>query len=173
MGCYFNLLVVLLTLLALLVPVGLVLAVVKRKSGKGLTLGIVLMLLGIPPCFIMVPFYLWQFDAHRGWELRLSADAPPYTVTLVQKPGGDFYDSLFEITRPDGKVAKVLIDSDDFRWWNPAVVRKDGKIYFVCGAGKIDDHTSYVEPEKGIIYSGYYQRTYKIPELEFKEPQSD
>ena len=168
----FNPIIILLTAWALLIPAGLVLAVVKRKRKGHLAVGIVLTLLGIPPCYIMGPFYLWQFDALRGWELRLSAEVPPYTVTLIQEPGCDFYNSYLEIRRPDGQTAEVLIDGDDYRWWNPAVVQRDGKTYFVRGSGDIEDGTSYVDPENDIVYSGYYQRAHKISELEFKELQN-
>ena len=105
-----NPIIVFFTVWVLLVPAGLVVAIVKRKRKGLLALGIALMLLGFPPCLIMGPFYLWQFDALRGWELRLPADVSPYTAILVQEPGGDFYNSYFEITRRDGKTAKVWID---------------------------------------------------------------
>lgn len=169
----FNPTIMLFTAWVLLIPAGLALAIVKRKRKGLLVLGIVLMFVGIPPCFIMGPFYLWQFDALRGWDLRLSTEVSPYTVTLVQEPGYDFYDSFLEITRPDGKSAEVLIDADDDRWWNPDVFQKDGKTYFVRGLGKIGDHTSYVDPGNDIVYSGYYQQTHKISELEFKESQNN
>lgn len=168
----FNPIIILFTAWVLLIPAGLILAVVKRKRKGLLALGIVLLAVGIPPCFIMGPFYLWQFDALRGWDLRLSAEISPYTVTLVQEPGGDFYNSYFEITRCDGKIAVVWIDGDDSRWWNPDVVRKDGKTYFVRGFGEIGDRTSYIDPGNDIVYSGYYQQTNRISELEFKESQN-
>ena len=169
----FDPIIVLFTVWALLLPTGLVLAVIKRKRKALLILGVVLMSLGIPPCLIMGPFYLWQFDAFRGWELRVSAGVAPYNVILVQEPGVDFYESYFEITRADGKIATVLIDADDSRWWNADVVQRDGKTYFVRGLGRIGDRTSYVDSENGIVFSGYYRRTHKVSELEFEEFQND
>ena len=104
----------------------------------------------------------------RGWQLRLPVMAPPYEITLVQKPGVDFYESYFEIARSDGKIAELWIDGDDSRWWNPDVIYKNGKIYFVRSRGRIDEYTSYVDPENDIIFSGYGKMTYKISELDFK-----
>lgn len=168
----FNPIIILFTAWVLLIPIGLVLAIINRKRKALIVFGIVLVLLGIPPCFIMGSFYLWQFDSLRGWNLRLSAEAPPFTVTLVQKPGCDFYNSELEIASSDGKIAKVLIDADDRRWWNPDIVQKDGKTYFVRGSGKIGDRTSYIDPVNDTVYSGYYQRTHKISELAFEESQN-
>ncbi len=170
---FYNPAIILFTAWASLTPIGLVLTAVKRKRKAWLGLGIVLMLLGIPPCFIMGPFFLWQFDALRGWDLRLSAEVPPYTVTLIQEPGDDFYNSYFKIMRRDGKVAEIMIDGDDSRWWNPDVVQKNGRTYFVRGSGKIGDQTSYIDPENDIVYSGYYQQSHKISDLEFQETQNE
>ena len=163
-----SVLVIIFVAWALLLPVGLVLAVFKRRR-KGLVLvGIILAVVSIPPWLILSVFLLWQFDALRGWELRVPVEVPPYQITLVQKPGFDFYNSRFEIGRPDGKTAAVLIDADDSRWWNPGVVEKDGKTYFVRNLGRIGERTPYVDVENDVIHSGYWQRTHKISELEFK-----
>jgi hypothetical protein len=151
-----------------LLPIGAVIGVIGRKRKAFLVFGVVLMLVSIPATLIMLPVYLWKFDMARGWALRLPSDAPPYTVTLVQKPGDDFYESYFEVTRTDGAKATVWIDGDDSRWWNPDVVQKDGRIYFVRGFGAIGDSTSYVDAANDTIFSGYHQEKLRISELEFK-----
>ena len=109
----------------------------------------------------------YKFDSLIGWEVLLPVEIPGYKVTLVQQPGFDFYDSFFEVIRSDGKKTNILIDSDDDNWWNPNVIRKDGRIYFVRGSGKINDGTAFVDPENGIIFSGYLQQTHVLSELEF------
>jgi|GEM_PF-2145532 len=156
----------------LLFPVGLFLivgGVIKRKGKLYNFLGILLMLAATPIFPVVVPFYRWQFDTFSGWKLQLSVSVPPYNITLHQKPGVDFYNSYFEITRPDGKTAWIGIDEDDSRWWNPEILRRDGRIYFLRDSEKIGDRTSYVDLEKKLIFSGYYQKTYKFSELQFNE----
>jgi len=153
---------------AVLLPVGAVyLLILGRKRPWFRAVGVVFLLLFVVGLLFFYPILLWAFDSLIGWELRHPAEIPGHTVTLVQEPGCDFYNSYFEIKRRDGKIATVMIDGDDYRWWNPDVVRKDRRIYFVRGSGQIGDRTSYVDPENDIIFSGYYQETHKISELEF------
>jgi len=157
-------------LLALLfLPAGIGVAIAFRKKRRWMIGGLVLIILSILSYIILSPVILWQFDAHRGWELRIPIKISGYEICLVQEPGFDFYNSYFEITRGDGKSAIVLIDGDDGRWWNPDTVQQDGKTYFVRGLGLINNRTSHIDPSNDIIYSGYYQRIHKISELSFKE----
>jgi hypothetical protein len=162
------LLLLLFALWALLLPAELVLAVVKRKRKGLVVLGLILAFVSIPSWLILSPVLLWGFDALRGWELRVPVERPPYQVTLVQEPWDDFYHSYFEVTREDGKTATVVIDADDMRWFNPGVVERGGKTYFVRNLGRIGERTSYVDVENDVIYSGYQQRAHTISELEFE-----
>ncbi|MBT7055773.1 MAG: hypothetical protein HN976_11835 [Lentisphaerae bacterium] len=155
-------------LLAILVPVGAVCFLVFARKRRWCTiLGAMLLSLFLAGLTFFYPVLPWAFDSLTDWELRLSAEIPGHTVTLVQKPGFDFYNSSFQVTRLDGKMAKVLIDGDDDRWWNPEVVHRSGRIYFVRGSGQIGERTSYVDPKNDIIFSGYSRRTHKISGLEF------
>lgn len=151
----------------LLLPAGLALAVVKRKKAYLRNLGLLLAVLSIYPCVVMAPAYLWQFDLLRGWELHLPIQTSSYRISLVQFPHRDFYSTRFEIETPDGKMATIYIDGDDNRWWNPDLVERAGRIYFVRGFGPIDERTSYFDTEDKTIFSGY-QETFALADLEFK-----
>jgi hypothetical protein len=130
--------ITILTAWSILLLVGLMLSVLKRKHKVLLSPGIALILISMSAHFVLAEVYLWQFDRLRGWNLRLSVLMAPYHVTLVQEPGFDFYESYFEIRREDGRIAKVLIDADDRRWWHPDAVERDGKTYFVRDSGEIN-----------------------------------
>lgn len=152
-----------------LFPIGLVVIAVgiRWKRETALAVGSFLAMLSIVPFAVMSPFYLWQIVWARGWDLRLEVEIEDYTVTLVQEPGSDFYESYFEFVNHEGKTARVWIDSDDYRWWNPDIVREDGKIYFTRDLGQIGDHTSYLDPENEIAFAGYHRRVHKFEDLEF------
>ena len=134
----------LLIIAALLLPIGgmVIATAIWWKSEKAVILGSFLVLISIIPFVIMSPFFLWFFDWARGWDLRLGVEIDDYTVTLVQEPGSDFYESYFEFENHEGQTARVLLDADDSRWWNPGIVREDGKIYFTRGQGQIGDDLS-------------------------------
>lgn len=165
-------------ILGFLAPIGLVLAMAARRRPKLRNLGIVLVTVGIVPFICMLPYYpvlpmvcLWQFDALRGWSLRLTVEAPPYTVVLIQEPHVDFYRTYFLIITPDGRTAEVEIDCDDYRWFNPGLVTRNGKTYFVRNFGGVDEETSYVDPANGLVYAGYTERSYRMADLDFANPQ--
>lgn len=155
----------------LLFPIGLFLLYMGLKRRLLAVVGLISILLSVYPIYLSREILAWQYDLLRGWELRLSADLSPYQVTLVQEPGLDFYNSYFEIVRADGKMASVLIDGDDFKWTNPKVVRKNGVVYFVRGTGFINERTSFVDVANDTVYSGYYQRTFKLRQLHYNEPR--
>ena len=144
----------------------------KRKRKVILILGVLAIFLLIARNLIGKEFFAWQFDLIRGWELRVQAEVPPYSVELVQEPGMDFYNSYLLIKREDGNTAFILMDGDDRKWRNPQVIRKDGKTYFVRDSGQIGECTPFIDPINNIVFSGYLQRTYKITELEFKNEQN-
>jgi len=158
-----------LVLVALLspLPIGLLIAIRYRRKTWCRALGVGMVTMSVSVNLVLCPFIVWGLDALRGWSLSVPVDIPGYRVCLIQRPGDDFYESYFEITRADGKTATVYIDGDDYRWWNPGVVEEDGVIYFTRGFGMIGERTSYVDPTKDTIYSGYYQRTFNLSELEF------
>ena len=139
-----------------LAPIGAVyLLVLGRKHRWGKVVASILLLCFAGGLILFYPVPLYAFDSLVGWELRLPVEIPGYTVTLVQKPGFDFYESYFEITRGDGGTARVLIDSDDYRWWRAETIQRDGRIYFVRDFGEIGDRTSYVDDKNDVIFSGY------------------
>lgn len=149
-------------------PAGIVLAIVGRRKRAYFVPGLVLTLVSVVPFYFASLLALWGIDALRGWDMRLPVSIPGYEVCLIQKPGGDFYESYFEVTRSDGAKAIVLIDSDDMKWFNPDVVQKDGRFYFTRGLGRITERTSYVDPNADTIFSGYYQRFHVLSALEFR-----
>lgn len=155
----------------LLLPVGVILFMFSLKRKFFAKVGLILILLSLPAYFVMWEFIVWQFDSARKWNMHLSVELPMYNISLVQEPGFDFYDSFFEIERTDGRKATILVDGDDYKWKKPNIIRKDGRIYFVRGEGYIDDRTPYIDPKNWVIFSGYYQRTYNIDDLDFVEPQ--
>src|SRR5438105_2816133 len=72
-------------------------------------------LIGVPLLFIALPALLfcrtfWGLDfLIPGSETRIATNVSGYTISAVQTPGIDFYDSSLEITRPDGKKTSIII----------------------------------------------------------------
>lgn len=156
----------LLLLLAFL-PLGLATAIVGRHNRRYRTTGLILVLLSLPAYLILSPLIIWKIDDIRGWEVKLSTTIPGYAIEFIHRPGFDFYDTFFEITRSDGKRAIIIIDADDSKWWSHHIIEQDGRTYFSRNKNITPDRTSFVEPENDLIYSGYYKRFYKLSELEF------
>jgi len=156
----------------MLCPIGLLLIFTGLKRRPQVFIGLTCLMLSIYPIYLSWEVLGWQFDLLRGWDLRIMVEQSPYTVTLVQEPGVDFYNTYFEVVREDGKMASVLIDGDDSKWRNPKVVPKAGKIYFVRGVGMITDRTSYVDVKNDQIYSGDYQRMFSLSRLSFQTPEN-
>lgn len=170
-----NLGIVGLSLGVLLLPAGLFFAVVGLKRQKCLTalLGLLMACLSVPSCFFIGAFVLYRIDAARGWELKVTTTVADYDVTLIQKPGFDFYETYFEVVRHDGKRARIWIDPDDGRYMNPGIVRREGKIYFTRGWGGVDSLTPYIDPQQQTIVVPLYQTTCVLSELDFSHDSSE
>lgn len=147
-------------------------SIFKRKWPIILALGVLLVFLLFRFFLGQSEFLRWQLDLIRGWSLHVQVEAPPYSVELVQEPGSDFYDSFLLIRKSDGKIAFVLIDADDRKWINPKIIHQDKRIYFVRDTGNITPQTPFIDPDNNILFSGYYQRTYKLSELGFEDEQN-
>ncbi len=157
----------------LLLPVGAVLLLMGLKWRKVIIPGLMLVFLSLPAYWTMREFLVWQYDGLRGWSMSLPVDLPMYRITVIQKPGVDFYDSYFEVERnSDGKKAWVLIDGDDHKWKQPRIRRQDGRIYFLRDQGTVIPGTPYIDLDQMRIFSGYYQRFYRLEDLEFFDSDS-
>lgn len=153
----------------LLFPAGLVLATrgAFKKRRAGLLIGSLLVLLSLPAVAFCKA--LWPPDFFLlGSETRLTLPAGKYALSLVQQPGTDFYDSFFEVTRPDGKVTRIMIDGDDDKWWFPRAVTRGGRTYFVSRAKDIGSRTPYLDFSTGTFYSGH-DSLHSLSELDFEK----
>jgi len=108
-------------------------------------------------------FLFWQIDLVTGYRKAFPTEkVRGYEVTLMQTPGGDFYDSYFLLKDPKGNTYRVVVDGDDFRWKNPQTQLVGRKLYYLVGKGEINDRTSYLDLD-GLVYAGYSGRTFIIP----------
>jgi hypothetical protein len=155
----------------LLLPIGIVVTIrgCVRRRRLAEAAGIALVALSIPGVGFCTEMWPFDFLLPRS-EVRVPAVAGTYVVTLVQKPGIDFYDSFFEIRRADGKVTRVMIDADDNKWWRPQVVARGTRSYFVRGTGGITPETSFVDAADGTLFAGHYGDVYNLGNLSFDEP---
>ena len=153
-----------------LLPIGIIVVIRggTRRRKSAIVVGGVLVALAIPAvafCTVM-----WPLDfLLRLREIRVPVVARGYTVTLVQRPGADFYESFFEVRRSDGKIAQVMIDGDDRKWWRPRVIVQGARSYFVRGFGAIQSRTAFVDAGDGTLFSGYYGRIFDLGDLGFED----
>ena len=92
----------------------------------------------------------WLLEDLIGYEQRVSVSSLEYTVSLVQKPSPDHYNTFLEIVRvEDGAEARVMIDIDLPKQNKPTVEWHDGRAYFVHftrGRREISETTAYFDP---------------------------
>lgn len=155
----------------LLLPIGIVVAIrgALRRRTIGLLGGGILVFVSLPAVTFCTQMWPLDFLIPRA-EMRVPVAAGAYTISLVQKPGVDFYDSFLEVRRADGKVTRVMIDADDNKWWRPRVVVKGRRAYFVRASEGVTPKTSFVDAGDGTLFSGYYGQTYNLKDLSFEEP---
>jgi hypothetical protein len=143
-----------------LLPIGIIIAirgVVRRRRLRTIA-GFAFVVLSVPAVAFCTP--MWPFDfLIPGTVVRVPVTAGTYVVTLVQRPGVDFYDLFFEIRRVDGKITRVMIDCDSNKWWRPRVIAQGTRSYFVRGFQGIMSNTSYVDAATGTLFGGYYGQT--------------
>src|SRR5262245_51527257 len=90
--------------------------IVTRWRGGGFVLGVVLLVLSLPA--VLFCQLMWPIDfLVPGKEVRVPVTGGGYTVSMVQRPGDDFYESYLEIRRADGKITRLMIDYDAGKWW--------------------------------------------------------
>jgi hypothetical protein len=153
-----------------LLPIGVGVALVGRTKRRGghIAAGVVLIVFSIPAVLCCAEMWPADFLIPRT-EMRLPVAVGAYTVTLVQKPGLDFYDSFFEVRRDtDGKITRVMIDADDDKWWRPRAIVQGTRTYFVRGSDGVTPRTSFVDSADGKLFSGYYGKSYHLGALGFE-----
>ncbi len=139
---------------------------VSDLRGAAGTIGLVLSLISIG---FFAPTIPWAFDSLTGWRMELPVDTPAHRITLVQRPRSDFYNSTFRVERAEDSLsAFVSYDVDDSRWWLGRTEHRDGRLYFRRGWSEIDERTSYIDPDAGILYSGYHQTTHDLASLAYR-----
>lgn len=114
---------------------------------------------------IMMLKAMWPVDFLFDRETRIAMNAPGWRIDAVQRPGFDFYDSFFEVVRPDGRTATSLIDWDDHKWWVPHVEDANGQVLLRT---LFDDRVAYVDPSRNMLYSYYTRRKIFLDELDFR-----
>jgi hypothetical protein len=158
----------------LLVPLVTIALVVRWRHRSGL--GGLLMLVSI---VFACPAYMGLLYLIAGWawppdmfmprsEQRIGADIPGYRVDYVQTWGSDFYTTYYEVTRPDGHKAYLIIDGDDNKCWGLSLQRVGSRVYFMCGGrDSITDQTSYVDVERQVLYVGLARCSRHVSQLKF------
>lgn len=133
-----------------LLPVGLALATseIVRGAFWRVPVGAGLMVLALPAALLCRMAWPPDFLV-PGWGVtRVPITAIPRAVTLVQRPGGDFYETYFEIARPDGRTTRVMIDHEADKFWRAPHVVARGTRRAVAGA--------WVDVADGTIASPLY-----------------
>ena len=159
-----------------LAPAGLALLVfgLLRKKRFHKTLGVAALIVSLPALYACTVF--WPLDfLLPARETRLPLTHGNYEVTLVNLPDSDFYTTGFEVRRNDGSIARVLIDGDGDKWWNPRTVTTNGRTYFVHGSRPPGGRTPYIDHGDASLVPGYSigeGQPYKvrIADLEFSPP---
>lgn len=107
-------------------------------------------------------------------EVRRSVEIPDYRVDFVEPQSPVFFDvpRFFEIHRGDGQRAKFLIDIDASRCLGLRVRDEGDRIYFQC-AGESLDESSYVDRVALTVFSGWYQQSEAIANLDFAPPAAE
>ena len=78
---------------------------------------------------------IWPFDFLFKSETRFGYTLGDYRVNVVQKPGFDYYDTMYEI---------FSIDTDDNKWWFPKIEQENSKIYFLRFGEEPGDKSNYI-----------------------------
>src|SRR5436190_78590 len=98
-------------------PLGLAMFRLRRRI-LGVLLAIPLLLVGITGLWLLAEMSPLDFLG-LGRGFRVVTEAGEYTISFVQIPSDDYYESRFEVVRRDGRTAKVGIDGDDVKCWFP------------------------------------------------------
>lgn len=106
---------------------------------------------------------------HLSQEVRYTTTIPGYRVELYEPTSYLYFDipRYFNLYRADGKQAQFQIDIDVARCIAPKIIPKADNLYFQC-AGERLKHSSYVNPKKLTVYSGWYKTETAIADLDFQ-----
>lgn len=148
----------------LLLPAGLFFCVRGLEKRGYVVLGVCLVMLSFPALLFLR--YLWPFDFLWPAKVRILAKAEQagWKVELTQTPGSDFYFTEFVITSPEGWINRVCYDADDSKWWRTETMARSNRLYFLRSAPDVGRTSSYLDPERRIFWSGYYQREERLVE---------
>lgn len=111
--------------------------------------------------------YIWPFDFIFKNETSFGYNLGNYRVNIVQKPGFDYYDTMYEITSKDRGKAIILIDTDDDKWWFPRIEQNKDRIYFLRYGEKSNEKSVYLNLADSALFArGSFYGI--ISELDFK-----
>jgi hypothetical protein len=144
-------------------------AISPRRRGLAVTLGLLLLVMSLPAVFFCQSMFPFDFLGF-GREVRASVTGPGYTVSMVQKPGYDFYDSYLEICRPDGKTTRLMVDADDDKLWGLSAKTQGTRTDFVTSSGAV---VSSVDFADGTLSGSIDRKVYKLDELDFERRWSN
>lgn len=157
----------------LLLPIGLTLLLKatfsSRRRSTAIRAGLTMLALSAPAvlfCRSMSPLdFLGPARA-----ARVSAAGSGYTVVMVQRPGVDFYDSYLEIVRADGKLTRLMVDSDADKWWGLRARSQGTRTEFVTGPGTVVASVDFAD---GTVSGSIDRKTYRLDELDFDRAWSN
>lgn len=157
----------------LLLPSGAILlggaVMASQRRARRFAVGLGLLLLSLPAVFFCSQ--MWPVDfLVPGTEVRVTVTGGAYTVSLVQRPGVDFYDSYLEMRRADGKITRLMIDCDDSKLWGLRTKAQGTRTDFVTGSGVV---VASVDFSKGTLSGSIDRKLYKLNELNFDRAWSN
>jgi hypothetical protein len=134
----------------LLAPIGfalLIAGLMLKKRGVS-AFAVVALIASFPALYLCTVFFPLDFILPPR-QTRLPVG------TRVHFPDSDFYTTGFEVRRAAGKIARVLIDGDDSKWWNPHTVTGADRTYFVRGGETPTSRTPSIDLADSALVPGY------------------
>jgi hypothetical protein len=137
--------------------------VLRRWAHWFVLLGLSLLVMSFPA--VVFCQLMWPVDfLVPGREVRVSTTGSGYTVSVVQRPGEDFYDSFLEIRRADGKITRLMIDCDADKWWGLKAKTHGTRTSFIRGSGAV---VAFVDFSEGTLSGSIDRKLYKLNGLSF------
>ena len=114
---------------------------------------------------------MWPVDfLVPGGQSRRPGHGRGLSVSMVQRPGKDFYESYLEIRRGDGKITRLMIDADDNKWWGLGAKARGTRTDFVSRSGAI---VAAVDFSDGTLFGSIDGEVYKMDDLSFDDAWSN
>ena len=141
-------------------------------SGKRSRLWVILLVILTPFVsffvFIIVSVILWKVDLASGYCKTLaSVEHEGYTVSYVQCATTDLYMSYLEITNPEGKIRRVMLEHDDFKIQGVRVLREGDREEFVGWRFWDDPSSVFVDHASGKVTGDYSVASFVLSEIDF------